>query len=101
MSTNGPAALAIIALALTIAAVAILLEGQQTPTREARACEFQGLVGGLGLGPAVDLSRCAFSFDPRLCRHCPADVGPIPGGGCFCAEHGCSILYYRALQTAP
>ena len=44
---------------------------------------FQELVGGLGFGPALDLSRCEFSFDPRLCPGCPADLGPVPAGRCF------------------
>jgi hypothetical protein len=67
----------------------------------ARAQEYQHLVGGLGFGPAVDLSRCASSFDPRLCGRCPEELGPIPGGGCFCPHHACSILYYPALRPTP
>jgi hypothetical protein len=59
--------------------------------------EFQRLVGGLGMGPAVDLSRCAFSFDPRLCPDCPLNVEPVPGGVYFCPQHACSILYYPPL----
>jgi hypothetical protein len=57
--------------------------------------ELQQLVGGLGCGPAVDLSRCAFSFDPRLCPDCSLQHAPIPGGVYFCSQHGCSILYCR------
>jgi hypothetical protein len=59
--------------------------------------EFQCLVGGLGLGPAVDLSRCGFSFDPRLCPDCPLNHEPVPGGIYFCPQHACSILYYPPL----
>ena len=61
--------------------------------------ELQQLVGGLGCGPAVDLSRCAFSFDPRLCPDCPLNHAPVPGGVYFCSQHGCSILYCRPLVT--
>jgi hypothetical protein len=90
-------------LALTMAlvlgsAVVLGLEGAGDGRREEQARAFQGLVGGLGLGPGVDLSRCAFSFDPRLCDGCPEDTGPIPGGACFCPRHGCSILFYPPLD---
>jgi hypothetical protein len=87
---------------LTIGAGAIVVIDNLGPgPEEARAREFQQLVGGLGLGPAVDLGRCPFSFDPRVSHRCPQDLGPIPGGGCFCPRHACSILYYPALETAP
>jgi hypothetical protein len=66
-----------------------------------RAREFQHLVGGLGFGPAVDLASCPNSFDPRLCDRCPQEFGPIPGGGCFCPEHACSIFSYRGLDSLP
>src|SRR4051794_18411272 len=80
-------------LALPAGAAAVLVADLPArQEREARAREFQSLVGGLGFGPAADLSRCAFSFDPRLCPGCPQERGPIPGGGYFCPYHGCSIL---------
>jgi hypothetical protein len=68
----------------------------QPPPQEAR--EFQRLVGGLGFGPALDLRRCAFSFDPRLCPGCQEDLGPIPGGAYFCPHHACSIFFYPSLD---
>ncbi len=58
----------------------------------ARNQEFQRLVGGLGTGPAVDLSSCPFSFDARLANGCRSDQGPIPGGVSYCREHGCSLF---------
>jgi hypothetical protein len=89
-------------LILTLGACGILaVESRDRSAEAARAREYQHLVGGLGFGPALDLSRCACSFDPRLCHHCPADLGPIPGGGCFCPQHACSIFYYPALDAAP
>jgi len=57
-----------------------------------RQQDFQRLVGGLGTGPAVDLSGCPFSFDARLANSCRYDRGPIPGGASFCREHGCSVF---------
>jgi hypothetical protein len=81
------------------AAVVTVLVLDRPPERHGR--EFQALVGGLGFGPAGDLSRCAFGFDPRLCPGCPHDLGPIPGGSRFCPDHGCSILYYPPLRNAP
>ena len=50
--------------------------------------DFQGLVGGLGFGAALDLEGCPFAFDPRLDGGCAAAVGPVPGGACFCGRHG-------------
>ena len=63
----------------------------------AQAREFQRLVGGLGFGPALDLERCAFSFDPRLCPTCPNDWGPTPAGMCFCPYHAAALRDYPAL----
>jgi hypothetical protein len=76
-------------------------DGSPQAESDARSAQFQDLVGGLGFGPAADLSRCAFSFDPRLCDRCPEDVEPIPGGVYFCPQHGCSILYYPPLVSQP
>ena len=68
--------------------------------QESASEEFQRTVGGLGCGPAVDLSRCAFSFDPRLCDDCPLNHEPVPGAVYFCPQHACSILYCRPLVPA-
>jgi hypothetical protein len=100
MRPQAPLVLLAAILTLTVAAgVIVLVESGDRGTAAAR--EYQELVGGLGFGPAVDLSRCANSFDPRMCRHCPADFGPIPGGSPFCPQHACSVLYYPALGAAP
>jgi hypothetical protein len=83
---------------LTAGAALVLGLGSAPPVQhERRTREFQELVGGLGLGPAVDLSSCAFAFDPRLCPTCPQDYGPIPCGAGFCPRHGCSIFSYPPL----
>jgi hypothetical protein len=87
-------------LALTCAAAALVLH--DSPDRpDAEAADFQRLVGGLGFGPALDLSRCPNAFDPRLCPHCPADFGPVPGGGCFCPQHAGSLFDYPPVGAAP
>jgi hypothetical protein len=86
-------------LFLASAAGAILLgETWKQRDQEARAESFQRLVGGVGFGPALDLSGCAFSFDPRLDRSCSAESGPIPSGGCFCPRHAGSLFFYPPLR---
>jgi hypothetical protein len=82
------------------ACLLVVMEELSPAAPDRRSEEFQRLVGGLGMGPAVDLSRCGFSFDPRLCQDCPFNYNPVPGGVCFCSEHACSILYCRRpIQT--
>jgi hypothetical protein len=88
---------AVLALAAGAAAV-LVLDGEQGPGQERKSEEFQRLLGGLGFGPATDLSRCAFSFDPRVCPCCQEDTGLIPGGAHFCPHHGCSIFSYPPLD---
>jgi hypothetical protein len=48
---------------------------------------FQEMVGGLGVGPAVDLSRCGATFDPRVEPACCKRFEPLPGGSTFCPTH--------------
>ncbi len=82
-------------LLLAGASAAVLVtETQLQRSREERAAEFQRLVGGLGFGPALELSDCVFGFDPRLDGSCAQDYAPLPGGTCFCPRHAGSILYY-------
>jgi hypothetical protein len=97
---RGPTILLSLIAILTLGALGVLtMEDSLSDRRTPKAEEFQRLVGGLGFGPALDLSRCAFSFDPRLCCGCPQDGGPIPGGFSFCPEHACSIWYYPQPTT--
>lgn len=88
------------ALMLLIAAAATVLvtEGRTQHHRRGRGEAFQRLVGGVGFGPALDLSGCAFRFDPRLDGSCAAACGPIPGGDCFCPRHTQSVFYYPRLR---
>ena len=91
---------ALIMLLSATAGVLLAIDSLAAPDHDAPAEEFQRLVGGLGFGPAVDLSRCEFSFDPRLCPDCPQQHGPSPGGVYFCPQHACSILYYPPMRPA-
>jgi hypothetical protein len=99
--SRAPTLLLVVILVLTAAAGAVLAAGARPAAgRLRRAEEFQRLVGGLGFGPARDLARCPFSFDPRLCPACPDDGGPVPGGAFFCPYHASSILDPPPLPAA-
>jgi hypothetical protein len=93
MHTSRPSLLVGTILALLVAAGTVLVLGDlPRPGRQARAEEFQHLVGGLGFGPALDLSGCVDGFDPRLDPACSQDVGPIPGGVFLCPIHAGNLL---------
>ncbi len=80
---------------LSSASVAILsVEARLERDRGGYAEAFQRLLGGLGFGPALDLSDCPFGFDPRLDGSCSEDYAPLPGCTCFCPRHAGSVLYY-------
>lgn len=78
---------------LTLAAGIVLALPPQRGALE-RALSFQHLVGGLGFGPALDLSGCASQFDPRICPECVNELGPLVNGRVFCPHHAFSILSY-------
>jgi hypothetical protein len=99
-TAKSPEILFLIIVALAAAATAVLITDAVTQDRAAdRAASFQHLVGGLGFGPALDLSSCSCSFDPRLRHTCALDFGPIPGGHCFCLPHVASIFSYPELPS--
>lgn len=83
MSGRGPALLLALAVLLPVAAAAVLVASPMAADAE----EFHGIVGGLGLGAAVDLSRCAASFDPRDGNACSLRHDPVPLGSLFCPVH--------------
>ena len=90
---RGEEALLAMAGVLALASCAVLLcEGQSESRRQTIASEFQTLVHGVGLGPASDLSECAFAFDPRLAPSCQHDPGAFPLGGAFCPYHSLSVF---------
>lgn len=75
-------------LALTLvlpaaATAAVLFGGDGVAASE----EFQTLLGGLGQGPALDLTRCPHEFDPRLGVACTWSLEPVPGGSHVCPVH--------------
>lgn len=72
---------------LPAAACAVLACASLAPERAADDEAFQRLVGGLGLGPAVDLSRCAGAFDARMGASCTHRHEPVPCGSLFCSTH--------------
>jgi len=75
-------------IVLPALAAALLLgatSGPPAPRPDHEA--FQRLVGGLGLGPAVDFSRCASEFDPRVAAACAWRHDPVPCGDFFCPSH--------------
>lgn len=86
--------LLVVLILSSASAVVLAAEGRLQRTRQGHAAEFQRLVGGLGFGPALDLSGCSFGFDPRLDGRCVEDYAPLPGGSCFCPLHAGSVLYY-------
>jgi hypothetical protein len=95
-----PAGILFAALLVTAAAVSCLtLQDHHGGYDPLKITEFQRLVGGLGLGPATNMSECSMLFDPRIAGTCPYQYEPIPAGrDFFCSRHSCSIL---TLQKFP
>jgi len=91
----------VVLMAAVAVAAALGLAALNHRDSPGRAAEFQRLVGGLGLGPATDLSACAAAFDPRLCPHCAFDNGPLPGGRAFCPHHSLAVVDYPEPTDAP
>lgn len=93
MRAGGETMLLVVVSALALGAVAVTTLGSRRSERSATASrEFQRLVGGLGLGPVLDLSRCTPAFDPRVGATCPERVGPIPAGDAFSSSHAGATL---------
>jgi hypothetical protein len=72
---------------LPIAAAVLLATAGPSAARVEDGEEFQRLTGGLGLGAAIDLSRCAAEFDAREGALCSLRHEPLPGGSAFCPAH--------------
>jgi len=77
VTARGRALLLAAAVALPATAAAMLTASASPAIHGGRA-SFQREVGGLGLGPAVDLSRCACGFDPRVESGCALGLEPVP-----------------------
>jgi hypothetical protein len=94
VTSKSPEALALAVLALAFgAAGAVASSASRRPEDAARSRRFQEAVGGLGLGPTVDLSRCEADFDPRVGHVCPGRHEPTPAGGAYCPHHPGSVLF--------
>jgi len=84
------------AMVIVIAAIACLIESNVPHRqRERLARDFQSLLGGLGFGPALDLSESTYGFDPRLNEVCVHDGTPTPGAGCMPPGHVGFVFSYR------
>jgi hypothetical protein len=97
MAARGFGLLGVVLVLLIGTGVILLVENQTSGDRDQQATAFQHLVGGLGFGPALNLADCAFTFDPRCDGRCAYDVGPLPGGACFCPHHAGAVLFYPQL----
>ncbi|MHB1422595.1 MAG: hypothetical protein ACYC3I_05255 [Gemmataceae bacterium] len=97
MASRSSVLLFLLLLLLGAAAAVLIADQRRQLLRDERGESFQHLTGGLGFGPALDLSDCPFAFDPRLDGGCQQDYGPIAGGGCFCPRHAGSIFFYPPL----
>jgi hypothetical protein len=97
-----PSSAPLLTLLLLVGAAGAVLVAEERGAGRQQDCgeAFQRLVGGVGFGPALDLSGCALGFDPRLDDSCAEDDGPIPGGACFCPRHAGSIFFYPPLDRA-
>jgi hypothetical protein len=96
---NSNGRLFLLLLLVTGAAAAVLVvEESNGSDRLTHAESFQRLVGGLGFGPALDLSSDASAFDPRIEGSCSMDYGPIAGGACFSSRQAGSVFFYPPLQ---
>src|SRR5687767_4263379 len=82
------------AVVLLVAAAAVCVTASMVRRGEPQESSrrFQTLVGGLGLGPAGDLSVCEPDFDPRVGDVCARNVGSVPGAAALCAHRGGSAL---------
>jgi hypothetical protein len=90
----------LVGLLILVVATALVLiqEASSQPQRTERSEAFQRLVGGLGFGPSLDLTRGEFGFDPRLADHDADDEGPLPGGNRYSGVQGRSIFHYKPLS---
>jgi hypothetical protein len=87
--------------ALSLFAITVWIHDAVAAQRHEKMSEdFQSLVGGLGFGPALDLSNGTHSFDPRLDGE-GADVDEnLPGATRSGADNPLSIFRYPRLRRS-
>jgi hypothetical protein len=98
MESRGSRLFFLLLLLTGAAGTVLVVEDRRGRELPARAESFQRLVGGLGFGPSLNLSDCAFDFDPRLEGSCAMDYGPLAGGACFSSRQAGSVFFYPPLQ---
>ena len=96
--TSRRCVLAAILLFLATSATVVLVTEYSRRRHSDHREAFQRLLGGIGFGPALDLSECVFGFDPRLDCTCSQGHDAIPGGSCFCPLHGGALFSYPPLD---
>lgn len=82
-----PEAVLLGTLILTLAACAAVAFSGPGEEEARASLEFHRALDLPGLGRAVDLSRCAAAFDPRLGSPCELRYGPLPGTQALCPDH--------------
>jgi len=81
---RAPAVLALLVVLGAAGAAAAVTGSRARSARAAPAGRaFQRLVGGLGLGPSLDLAHGDAAFDPRVTSPASARFEPIPAGDVF------------------
>jgi len=84
---RAPDAILLVTLALVLVATGAVLASAPGEEAALASEEFQGALGGFGLGRAVDLSRCASAFDGRIFTRCDLRYSPLPGVQALCPDH--------------
>lgn len=100
MSKSHTLLLAII-LALAGTAIALIAWDVRLARHdEQRSRDFQQLVRGLGLGATLTLSRCEFSFDPRVFPDWRSAHFPLVCSEYYCPLHTGSVFYLRPVPPS-
>ncbi len=88
MTRKAPALLCAATGAIVLAAIAAATISISAPNESDAmdSREFQTLVGGLGLGSALDLAAVPAAFDPRLEAAPVLHTQPFPGGAAAPAD---------------
>ena len=89
---GGVVLLAAALLAATAGVLAFDAAGRSPQAFES-ARQFQRMAGGLGLGATVRPRWCFVNFDPRI-EHCTCAEEPLPGGYCYCPDHGGTVSFF-------
>jgi hypothetical protein len=84
---RAPDAVLLGTLVLVVGAAAAVVGSAPGDEQSLSAGELRGLLGGVGLGRAVDMSRCASAFDGRLFGRCDLRYSPLPGVDALCPDH--------------